>query len=96
MEKVQVLVQTRVMSQLVGRLPWLWVARWIVDLEGVFRTSPYPIGAKVWFALDLLHHATRSCWEFISKSIMLTELETTSWEEFVTQLRVEVAWAIIV
>ena len=52
---------------------------WIMELEGVYGTSPYPIGAKVRFALDLLHHATRSCWDFIAQFIMLTELETMSW-----------------
>ena len=46
----------------------------IEEMEGVFRTSPYHIKAKVQFASDLLHHAARSCWELIAQSFILTEL----------------------
>ena len=39
---------------------------WAKEMEGVFCTSPYLIGAKVLFALDLLYLVARSCWELIA------------------------------
>ena len=61
-----------------GRTAKILSSCWIEEMEGFFRTSPYFIGAKVQFALDLLYRAARSCWELIVRSIMLFELETMS------------------
>lgn len=40
-----------------GRNANVLSSRWIEEIEGVIHTGPYPIEAKVQFALDLLHHA---------------------------------------
>ena len=48
-----------------GRTAKVLSSRWIEEMEGVFHTSPYPIGAKVRFALDLLYRDARRCWELI-------------------------------
>ena len=34
-------------------------SRWIKEMESVFRTSTYPLRAKVWFTLDLLYQVAR-------------------------------------
>ena len=49
-----------------GRIAKILISHWIKEMEGVFCTSPYLIGAKVLFALDLLYLVARSCWELIA------------------------------
>lgn len=61
------------------------ISCWIKEMEGDFHANPYPIETKVRFALDLLRHATKSFWDLIVQSIMITEVETMSWDKFTTR-----------
>ena len=47
-----------------GRNARVLISRYIEEIEGVFCASPYPIRAKVRFALDLLYRqqgVSRNC-----------------------------------
>ena len=54
-----------------GRTSKILSLHWDEEMEGVFRTSPYPIGAKVRFTLDLLYRSGVLCGRPVVSFIVL-------------------------